>query len=128
MRVSAGFVPNRKMSRKSLWVLLVAVLAAACGQSPADSCPVYDRNECVPPAPSYDGGIGELLNQRCMPCHGDKGIEAKHLLTDYAHVTRELMGIGNQLVTCSMPPAGNPQLTTAEREQILNWLSCAAPK
>jgi hypothetical protein len=38
------------------------------------------------------------------------------------------MSIATQLVTCSMPPEGNPQLTTAERNQILDWLTCGGPK
>jgi uncharacterized membrane protein len=77
---------------------------------------------------SYSTGIADILNQRCQPCHAAGGVEATVPLTDYQHVFGERMTLGNQLVTCSMPPDGSPQLTDTERKQILDWLSCGAPQ
>ena len=63
-----------------------------------------------------------------MPCHSEAGIERSRLLTDYAHVSGLRMSIGTQLVTCAMPPAGETPLSTEERQQILDWLSCGGPR
>ena len=83
---------------------------------------------CPADALTYDTGIGALLDERCSPCHAAGGVEASVPLTDYDHAMREYMSIGSQLVTCSMPPAGSPQLTIDERQQILDWLTCGIPR
>ncbi|MEO7034824.1 MAG: hypothetical protein ABI548_13025 [Polyangiaceae bacterium] len=114
-------------SRLNLFPLL-ASFALACSPSPGATCSIDAPNECVDASLSYDGGIGALLTERCSPCHAAGGEEATLLLTDYDHVSRQLMGIGSQLVTCSMPLAGSPQLSADERNQILGWLSCGAPR
>jgi len=122
------FVRDPQMPGKSMLLPLLAILAVACGQSPGQSCPADNQDQCVDTTLSYDNGIGDLLTERCSPCHAAKGVEMTILLTDYGHVSGERGSIATQLVTCSMPPAGNPQLTTAERNQILDWLTCGAPK
>jgi hypothetical protein len=38
------------------------------------------------------------------------------------------MSIATQLVSCSMPPAGAPPLGADERQLILDWLTCGAPR
>ena len=116
------------MLGKLLTTLLVP-LAVACGQSasPAD-CPEDRQSSCPASALTYDTGIGALLTERCSPCHAAGGVEGSRLLTDYSHVSGERMSIGTQLVTCSMPPAGSPQLSADERQQILDWLTCGAPR
>jgi uncharacterized membrane protein len=116
------------MPRRSWLFPLLAVFAVACGQSPSKDCPADNQDQCVDTTLSYDNGIGELLTERCSPCHAPKGVEMTILLTDSGHISGERTSIATQLVTCSMPPAGNPQLTTAERNQILDWLTCGAPK
>ena len=107
---------------------LLAVFALGCGQPASKDCPVDNQEQCVDTTLSYGNGIGELLTERCSPCHAAGGVEMTHLLTDYDHVVGERMSIAAQLVTCSMPLAGSPQLTTAERFQILDWLTCGTPK
>lgn len=119
---------DRQMPRKSKLFPLLASFAIACGQSPGQSCPADNQGQCLDPTLSYDNGIGALLTERCSPCHAAKGVEMSILLTDYGHVSGERMSVFTQLVTCSMPPPGNPQLSTAERDQILDWLTCGAPK
>ncbi len=107
---------------------LLALFALACSQSSNATCSVDAPNECVASTLSYDGSIGTLLTERCSPCHAAGGVEATRLLTDYGHVSGERMSIASQLVSCAMPPAGAPQLSTDERNQILGWLSCGGPK
>ena len=77
---------------------------------------------------TYDTGIGTLLSERCSPCHAAGGVEATRLLTDYGHASGQRMSIATQLVSCSMPPPDAPPLSTAERQQVLAWLTCGAPR
>lgn len=122
------FARDHQMPRIPMLFPLLAVLAVACGQPASNDCPADNQDQCVDSTLSYANGIGDLLSQRCSPCHAAGGVEMTILLTDYGHVSGERTSIATQLVTCSMPPAGNPQLTTAERNQILDWLTCGAPK
>ena len=110
---------------------LLACLAVACGSSPpaaAVDCPEVHQAGCPAGALTYDTGIGDLLTERCSPCHAVGGIEASRLLTDYGHASGLRMSIAAQLVTCSMPLAGAPPLSNDERQQILDWLTCGAPR
>lgn len=122
------FARNLQMPRLSLLFPLLAVFTVACGQSASKDCPADNQEQCVDSTLSYANGIGDLLSQRCSPCHAAGGVEMTILLTDYGHVSGERTSIATQLVTCSMPPAGNPQLTIDERNQILDWLTCGGPK
>ncbi len=116
------------MPRKSMLFPLLAAFAVACGQPANKDCPADNQQECADTTLSYDNGIGDLLTQRCSPCHAAGGIEMTVPLTDYLDVRGARMTIVGELVPCLMPPASSPQLTVAERNQILDWLSCDAPK
>ncbi len=108
---------------------LLGVLLAACGESaPNAACPDDAQMGCPASALSYDSGIGALLTERCSPCHAAGGIESSLLLTDYGHVSGLRMSIGSQVATCSMPLAPAPPLSLEERQQILDWLTCGAPR
>ncbi len=114
---------------KILLLPLFATAAAGCGHSPSaapvSDCPDDQQAGCPDGALTYDTGIGALLDERCSPCHAAGGVEASTLLlTDYDHARGAQTSIGSQLVTCSMPPAGSPQLSSDERQQILDWLTC----
>jgi hypothetical protein len=116
------------MPRYSLFLALAALLGA-CSPKADKTCPTTDQAECLDAGMvSYDSGIGAILNARCTPCHAAGGVEDSIILTDYTHASGERMSIVGQLVTCSMPPDGSPQLSADERTQILTWLSCGAPK
>ena len=115
------------MTRNALLLLLVPS-AFGCGPSAASACPSDEQGACSPSASTYDSGVGMLLTQRCSPCHAAGGVEQARLLTDYPHAFGQRTGVGTQLVTCSMPPAGAPGLSDAERKQILDWLTCGAPR
>ena len=115
------------MTRNSL-LLSVLLSPLGCGQ-PSDSvCSTAEQGACSATALTYDTGIGELLTERCSPCHATDGVEAVRVLTDYRHVFGQRTGIGTQLVACVMPPAGAPTLSSTERQQILDWLTCGAPQ
>jgi len=107
-------------------------LAVACGQSPpprASDCPDVQQAGCPAGALTYDTGIGDLLTARCTPaCHAAGGSEATRPLTDYGHAAGLRISIANQLLSCSMPPAGAPPLSPDERQLILDWLTCGAPR
>jgi len=114
--------------QKLLLIVLLAALLSGCGPAAAPACSVEEQAACPANALTYDTGIGTLLSERCSPCHAAGGVEAQRLLTDYAHVSGLRMSIASQLVTCSMPPAGAPQLSASERQQVLDWLTCGAKK
>ena len=113
---------------RCLPLFLLLALVTACGQKAGKDCPADEQAGCVDQSLGYDANIAAILNDHCTPCHAAGGIEASILLTDYKHVSGERMTIGSQLVTCTMPPDGSPQLTDMERKQILDWLSCGAPQ
>jgi hypothetical protein len=115
------------MPSPSPFFLLLAALLAGCSQKAGKACPVDEQAGCVDPSVGYDGGVADILNARCLPCHAPGGVEAAVSLTDYAQVFGARMTLGSQLVTCSMPPDGSAQLTDAQRKRILDWLSCGAP-
>gem|GEM_PF-1691157 len=122
-------VPLANLQTTLLFALLGAALVASCGQ-PAEheACAVQARTSCPTDALTFDTGIAELLHARCYPCHAADGVESSRQLTDYAHVYGERMSIAGQVASCSMPPAGSPQLTSSERQQILDWFACSAPE
>lgn len=112
---------------------LLGCLLVGCGSgvvaSPSAVCPEDSQTGCPAAALTYDTGIGALLEERCSPCHAPGGVEAASvLLTDYDHARNQRMGIGSQLVTCSMPPPDAPPLSNDERQQILDWLTCDTPR
>jgi uncharacterized membrane protein len=112
-----------------LSLLAAIVAAAACGHpSEQQACPALVQNDCPAAASTFNAGIGELLHARCYPCHASDGVERSRQLTDYSHVFGERMSIALQLQSCAMPPLGSPQLTSSERQQILDWFACGAPE
>lgn len=123
-------MPISKTWKKRLLSLLTAgIAAAACGQPVEhDACPVPPQTGCPPGALTFDTGIGDLLHARCFPCHSADGVEQSRQLTDYLHVSNERRSIATQLASCAMPPAGSPQLTSSERQQIFDWLACKGPQ
>jgi hypothetical protein len=110
---------------------LLACLAVACGHAAptaVSDCPEARQLGCPAGTLTYDTGIGDLLTARCSPCHAEGGIEGARRLTDYSHAFGSRMSIATQLVSCSMPPSGAPPLTHEERQQVLDWLTCGAPR
>ena len=128
-RKSSAFEPNSSLALpKRLIGCLSLVIGTACGQAAPEACPATARMSCPPAALTFDSGIATLIQARCLPCHDVGGVAVTPLLTDYTQVFNARRGIGPQLLTCAMPPSGAPPLSAAERQQILDWLACDAPR
>ena len=120
-----------------LVIAVVAILcgAVACGpgigqaMDAAGGCPDDLPKSCPGPVPSYSADVAPLITKKCVPCHMPGGwrrlgsfrpiktIQSPGLLPD----------IENKIYTCMMPPADQPQPTSAERQAILAWIVCGAP-
>jgi uncharacterized membrane protein len=119
-----------KIHRTFVLVLVsaLAMVAACSGPREQDACPVPPQRGCPSDALTFTTGIADLLHTRCFPCHSADGVEQSHQLTDYDHVKGERMSIASQVASCSMPPAGSPELTSEERQQIIDWYTCGTPE
>jgi uncharacterized membrane protein len=114
-------------ARRSLEAILAgAALLAACGGSESVNCPNLSTN-CPSPAPSYANDVRPILNARCTTCHSPGGQEAVRDFTTYAGVFAQRQPMLTQVYSCRMPPAGNAQPTTQERQTLVAWLVCGAP-
>jgi len=109
---------------------LVGVLSAfGCSsdkEATQATCPVQVHTTCPDASLSYAIGIGEALKAACSPCHAPGGIESSVPLMSYSQSKMRTTSIVGQLVTCSMPPAGSP-LSLADRQAIVDWITCGAP-
>jgi uncharacterized membrane protein len=130
-------------SRRSLlWLTPVGVAAAllACGDSSSDdvgdageACPVVvpchdDRGTPNYAVPSYKTEIRPILQVACVPCHSSNGIASNTLETTYADVSNQVESMLDQAgTTCMMPPPNGPQISTAQRVVLDEWLSCGGP-
>jgi len=104
---------------------LIAALAG-CGSS-GGSCPSDLPASCPSPAPSYQSTIAPLISAHCLTCHSPGGQEASFPFVTYQQVFAERSPMLNQVYACHMPPAGEPQLSAQERQELLSWLVCGAP-
>src|SRR5918911_16984 len=107
-------------------VLVAAVLLAACGGGSEVNCPNVSQT-CPSPAPSFASDVRPIINARCVTCHSPGGQEAVRDYTTYSGVFAQRQPMLTQVYSCRMPPAGNPQPTTQERQTIISWLVCGAP-
>jgi hypothetical protein len=117
--------------RVAWWVLGVAV-AAGCGGSSSTSsgagggCPNDLPASCPADVASYQTTVAPLLAAKCVPCH-EPGGQSVHYLATYAEASGLSGASLDQVYACKMPPLGYPQLTAAERAELLGWLVCMAP-
>jgi hypothetical protein len=100
-----------------------ADLSACPSQLPSDS-------NCADTAPSYDGVVAPIIVSRCTACHSPTGVEAGTLFDTYARIKANMMQVHlfTQVYYCLMPPPGAPPLTGSERETLLQWFVCDAPR
>jgi hypothetical protein len=83
---------------------------------------------CPASAPSYANDVALIVAHRCLPCHGDGGIEvATHDLRTYGAVFAQRGAVLDQVFSCTMPPADAGPLASDERQTLLTWLECHAP-
>ncbi|HEY2513574.1 MAG TPA: hypothetical protein VGI39_22050 [Polyangiaceae bacterium] len=129
---------HRSLRRLSLtW----ALLAAACSSSPASdpssgtpdaaapACPAAVPASC-PTTPSYANDVVPIFKRSCLTCHSPGGDSADVDLTTYANINNRESTVLTDVHQCTMPPTGAPpstNVTSADRELILQWLVCGAP-
>jgi uncharacterized membrane protein len=78
-------------------------------------------------APSYSGEVQAIISERCLGCHYQGNKNSEQVLDTYDAVHRSLTVVEKEVYGCDMPPAGEPQLTSDERQALLAWLVCGAP-
>lgn len=89
-----------------------------------------DSHDCVPSEAAYADSVQPILEARCGQCHGatpDWG--APFSLMQYPPLVeggavRIVDRMVKQVSEGTMPPAGQPRLTTEEFEAVLDWASC----
>lgn len=112
----------------------LALVFVACSAPPPSGpdaatfvCEVTAPTSCPSPAPAY-ADVQPIFREHCVPCHG--GVSGGPWpLTDYVHVYDWKDDIRGDLVQCSMPPYdGGTPMPPAQRDAILVWLRCGAPR
>jgi hypothetical protein len=90
-------------------------------------CDVTLPTSCNDPTIGY-ADIAPILEQRCLSCHrGTPG--GPWPLTSYEHVASWANEIRGQVSACAMPPAdAGSTMTDEERDRLLLWVRCGAPK
>jgi mono/diheme cytochrome c family protein len=77
----------------------------------------------------------EILNRRCFACHGANGVARKNvfvldrdrLVTTRTVVPNDSTSLLLRLVESGEMPMGGPELTSAEKEALRNWIVSGAP-
>src|SRR5262249_51832261 len=92
------------------------------------TCPNDLPASCPQPAPSWQGTVSQLIAQKCVICHAPTGIVAEKPLDTYDAVFRMRGPVLNQVYSCNMPPPDGGALDDEERQALLGWLVCGAPK
>jgi hypothetical protein len=81
--------------------------------------------------PSYEAEIRPILQEGCIPCHNSpsEGGIAYPSETSYLDVSSQVGSMLDQVgpSLCAMPPPTGPQLSTAQRIALEEWLSCGGP-
>jgi hypothetical protein len=111
-----------------LFVLLA--LAIAIGGEPVGATDVVERQSDQMLLKSFDERAKPFLNQYCVRCHNEKkmssGVRIDQL--DAALEDRQLKlwkAIREQIADEAMPPEDEPQPTSVEREQMVQWIEQA---
>ncbi len=89
-----------------------------------------DASACIDPPPSYANDVAPLLDRACnSTCHAP-GV-GPWPLNNWSDVSDWASIIQSDVQVCAMPPpdagAGNGNLSTSEREMLLDWIACGAP-
>ena len=102
-------------------------LAVVPDMAVASSCPNDLPAACPTPAPSWDGGVQALIDDKCGGCHQPGGLAFDKPFTDYAHVYQYRGVMLDQVYSCYMPPPDAGQLDPSQRQELLGWFVCGAP-
>jgi hypothetical protein len=122
------------MPRRGRWLVIVALAltASACHQTAVD-CPSTTLPVCPEAgAPSFTDVFTNVISPLCDRCHTPGGQEAVMPLLTYQQIYGkngvEASAIRNQVLSCLMPPPGQPEVLTDDgRQVLLTWIACGAP-
>lgn len=123
---------HESAARRLVGVALAATLAvlapASCGSPAAANCP-FETPVCPDPQPSYAGEVAALIQTYCVGCHGPGGQEAIRPFVTWQDIDdHQYAGpMQRQMLGCLMPPADAPQLSDAQKQTLIGWLTCGAP-
>ena len=99
--------------------LALLLILAGCGTQPAASCPDDGTNL------TYANFGQAFMSSYCVSCHGRTRVEHGVDLSTLARVKMWSAAVLHEAGTgTSMPPAGEPAPSTAERAKLAEWLAC----
>jgi thiol-disulfide isomerase/thioredoxin len=131
-------------SREDLRVALDEVLAGqpvTISETPVDGCLITPPAPVRVPAdaaaiPTWSGGIGQLIHERCARCHR-AGDAAPFPLLTYEDTAAQRQMIAEVVETESMPPwyaapqhgefQNRDSLTPEQKAQLLTWIAADCP-
>jgi hypothetical protein len=122
--------PIAAVARSPFAALAAAALVLGCGSGTASP----EAPDAAPPAPlscdagvpSYATEIQPIIREACLPCHSPGG-PAGFDESTYQDVSSQAANMLTMVVQGGMPPVNGPQLTSAQRTALVDWLECGAP-
>lgn len=124
------------MPRRDHTVLVLALALAplGCHQAQAVNCPPAPSVLVCPEAgaPSFSDVYSTVFVPVCQRCHISGGEESTMPFLTYQQIygknAGEVNEIKQQVLSCLMPPPGEPEvLTDDQRQLLLDWIGCGAP-
>ncbi len=99
-----------------------ALVLISCGPMANTACP--DAGTAL----TYDNFGADFMTGYCVSCHGVGRTEKNVALNTRALVLTWKSQVSSQAGQgTSMPPTGSTIPTQAERDQLVQWVSCGAP-
>ncbi len=95
------------------------------------SSPLFGATKADLLSQKFETRIRPLLKQYCLDCHstqkhkGDLDLERFDSAAEVVRRPRVWQGVVEQIGLGEMPPKEKPQLTLAEREELLGWVASA---
>jgi hypothetical protein len=127
---TAGMPPRRSAAGPRSWLPLVlaTIVLVGCGPDAPKGC-LYQTPVCPDPPPSYAGEVNAIIQATCVGCHGPGGQEAIRPFTTWQDIDSHAYAgpMQRQVLGCLMPPADSPQLSDAQKQALVGWLTCGAP-
>ena len=105
---------------------LVPPDAGADARQPPPPCEAIAPTSCPGPPPRW-ADVQPIFATRCAVCHGN--VPGHWPLDTYTHVVDWSVEIRGLVLSCEMPPPDSEfSMTLEERQLILQWLRCNAPR